>query len=66
MKGTLGLKKGSVPFENDLETTPCGAYKTPVVHTWQQWYTHAYIVLESPHSYLTRVVFHGTERPGWC
>ena len=22
MKGTLGLKKGSVPFKNDLETTP--------------------------------------------
>ena len=21
MKGTLGLKKGSVPFKNDLETT---------------------------------------------
>ena len=21
MKGTLGLKKGTVPFENDLETT---------------------------------------------
>ena len=23
MKGTLGLKKGSVPFKNDLETTLC-------------------------------------------
>ena len=23
MKGTLGLKKGSVPFKNDVETTLC-------------------------------------------
>ena len=26
MKGTLGLKKGSVPFKNDLETTQVLVY----------------------------------------
>ena len=30
MKGTLGLKKGSVPFKNDLETTLVSTYVCPL------------------------------------
>ena len=35
MKGTLGLKKGSVPFKNDLETTlnACACDKHACMHT---------------------------------
>ena len=36
MKGTLGLKKGYVPFKNDLETTLCTCtyvHTYSIVHT---------------------------------
>ena len=38
VKGTLGLKKGSVPFKNDLETT-LGTYIRKMVG-WRPLYTY--------------------------
>ena len=37
MKGALGLKKGSVPFKNDLETTLHNA------HTYVRTYVPTYV-----------------------